>query len=200
MSTIRNAIENVIRGDLAGRLKDAGYRRAARTFFAEFSDHTCVVNVQADKWNQGSSGRFTINLGVYFPELAQLMETLPLSGVYPKEHECNVQERLGSLMHDGRDVWWEIDAGTDVAKLAGEVGNAWAAFGKPWLEQVSTLEGAHAQLLNQYSYYQAAASALLLGRRDEALSLIQKSLERHPRAAKKVGAWGQKHGLLQVAV
>ena len=200
MSHIRDAIENVIRGDLALRLKEAGYKKAARTFFAERADHTRVVNVQSDKWNQGSHGGFTINLGVYLPQVALITEALPLSGLYPKEYECSVQVRLGALMHEGQDVWWKIEAGTDVPKLAAEVGKAWAAFGQPWLERVSTLEGAHAELLSQYAYYHAAATALLLGRRDEARALVERALERLPRAAKKLSEWGQKHGLLQVAV
>ena len=47
-------------------------------------EHTCIVNVQGNKWNQGDEGSFAINLGVYFPVIADLGGGPQALGRFPR--------------------------------------------------------------------------------------------------------------------
>ena len=194
-SEIGRRIDDILRLDLASRLKKAGYRKQARNFHAASPDHIKVVNVQAGRCSDESTGSFTINLGVYFPEVSRLAEAPPFKGK-PKEYDCTVRQRLGPLMHDGKDIWWRIDSSTVCRVLAGKVGTAWNAFGRPWLERVSSLAGAHSELVNRKNYFGAAVISLLLERPSEAGDLVREAARRQPLAADRIHDWGRKHDLL----
>ena len=194
-SEIGKRIDEIITLDLGPRLKVAGYRKRGRTFHAASPDHVKVVNVQASRWNEGNTGSFTVNLGVFFPEVATLSEARPLRGP-PKEYHCTVRQRLGLLMHDGKDIWWRIDSTTVSEVLARKVGTAWSVFARPWLERVSDLSGAHAELVSQKMCFRAAMISLLLRRPSEASELLREAERRRPHAASKIRDWGRRHDLL----
>jgi Domain of unknown function (DUF4304) len=196
MSEIAKQIDRVVQADLAARLKVAGFRKSGRTFFRAQPDHTRVVNVQASLWNQGGEGSFAINLGIYFPAIADLSGGPVATGKYPKEYECTVRERLGALVYGGRDHWWPIAPGADLARLATSVGTAWSVFGRPWLDQMSTLRGAYDLVCSQKLYFLAANFALALGEREAAEQLLRQALTRAPRARARFEDWGHRHGLL----
>jgi hypothetical protein len=196
MSEIAKRIDHVIQTDLAQRLKAAGFRKSGRTFFRTQPDHTRVVNVQANLWNQGQEGSFAINLGIHFPIVTELAGEPAVTGRFPKEYQCNVRERLGALVYGGRDHWWPITAHTDVARLAQTVGTAWSVFGRPWLERTATLQGAFELACSQQLHFLAANLALALRDREAAGQLLQRAMSRLPKGRSRFETWGRRHGLL----
>jgi hypothetical protein len=196
MSEIGRRIDEIVNADLAVRLKHEGFRKNSRTFFRAGADHTAVVNVQASLHNEGDSGTFAINLGVYFPVFAQLGGGPVVQGKYPKEHECSIRDRLGALAFEGQDHWWSVQPGTDSAALGHAIGAAWTAYGRPWVEQVSTLHGAFDRVYEQHLYFPAAIFALALGDRESATTLIRRAIERLPRGRARFESWGTRQGLL----
>lgn len=134
MSGIGQRVDEVIRLDLAARLKTMGFRKRSRTFHLAGGDHVRVVNVQGSRSNAGDAGQFTVNLGVYYPEVNALFGLRADSAASPRECECTIRQRIGTLMPVGQDFWWSVESGTDVSALAREVGEAWELFGAPWLE------------------------------------------------------------------
>ena len=196
MSEIAKLIDDAIRSDLAKRLKADGYRKSGRTFYSADDSRTAVVNVQGSKSNLGDEGTFTINLGVYFPDVAKITNALPITGRFPKEYDCTIRQRLGVLMTDGNDFWWSVNSDTDLDALAKNVGDAWSQHGKPWMDHVSDLDAAHAELLNQQLFFIAAGVSLLRGRRDEALELVRQAESRQPRAARRIQEWARQHELV----
>jgi len=87
VSEIARRIDEVVKADLATRLEAEGYRKSARTFHRTEADHTKVVNVQANLWNQGSEGSFAINLGVSLPAVAGLSGGPVAHGRFPKQDD-----------------------------------------------------------------------------------------------------------------
>jgi hypothetical protein len=197
MSEIGRRIDEVIQLDLAQRLRAAGFRKTARTFFCTQANHTRIVNVQASQWNHGEDGSFTINLGVYYPVVSDLAGRPRVTGKFPKEYECTVRERLGALAHDGRDHWWSVSRTTDFTHLANEVGTAWTVFGSPWLDRASTLPGAIELLRCQKLYFAAANAALALGKREDAEQLLREAMKTKPQAYTRLREWENRHGLLR---
>ena len=195
MSDIAKLIDDVVRRDLARRLKSDGYRKSGRTFYRSAETHTAVVNVQASKHNLGNNGTFTVNLGVYFPDVATITNAPPLTGAFPKECDCTVRQRLGVLM-TGDDYWWSVTIDTDIDTVAKTVAHTWSQHGQPWIERVSDLDAAHNELVSQNMFFVAAAISVLKGRRDEATELVHKAESRQPMAARRIQQWAREHELV----
>lgn len=193
VSEIGKVIDLVISQAVTPIMRSDGYRKTGRTFHLAEPDHIRVVNVQASQWNFGVTGRFTVNLGVYFRPVEALLASRPLPGL-PKEYQCTLRARIGSLMPDDVD-WWEITTSTDIDDLAQTVAAACTTFALPWLVTFSDPTAAQARL-NEMGWHQhAAAFALWAGHHDQAKEFVLRSrLDRadlHERAL----AWGRRHGL-----
>jgi hypothetical protein len=148
---------------LTERLQPAGFRRRSRVLFRDRGEgvHHCVqlIAFQADKWNAGSSGRFTINLGVCFPALLDLQKDLPgleWIGQHVNPYDIafgpgGFEGRLGDALQGERsprwpaalkpreDFWAEIDEKTDLADLSIRIDAAIEDLALPWLAQHAAL-------------------------------------------------------------
>ena len=130
------------------------------------------MNVQSSQWNVGGSASFTINLGVYFPAVAELEGSRLIDR--PAENVCHLQQRIGWLMPEPLDRWWDIDCANDVPALGSAVAETVEAFALPWLEGHSTMSAA-ADADCAWPRYRA----LLLwcsGRRDEAWAYTKEQM------------------------
>ena len=69
----------------------------------------------------------------------------------------------------------------------------------PWLERVSTLQGARDELLRRGPLFWAAHASLLLGERDEAAGILERELvksESNPEYSETIRQWGNANGLI----
>jgi hypothetical protein len=196
MSVISARIDDVIARDLALRLKEDGYRKSGRTFYRAAVDHTRVVNVQGNKWNEGDEGSFAINLDVYFPIVAALGGGPAARGAFPKEYECSIRARLGEGAHEFRDHWWSVRPADDVALVARVVGAAWNDYGRSWFEKAATLSGAYEISCQQLQHFPAAIFALALEERGKAALHLERAIERLPRGRPRFEEWGKRHRLI----
>lgn len=102
-------------------MKAAGFRARTHTFNRVTADGlTQVVQFQMGAFDPPGSppfpgisenlyGRFTVNLGVYVPEVGRYMSgRVPTSFIH--EYHCCVRARLGKLGPENADVWWYADA------------------------------------------------------------------------------------------
>ncbi len=148
---------------LAEALKPAGFGRRSRVLFRERGkgSHRCVqlIGFQADKWNEGNRGKFTINLGVCCPALLDMQKDLPgLEWIGQQVNPYDIafgpggfEGRLGDALEGEQsptwpealkpreDFWAEIDAKTDLVDLSARINSAVRDLALPWLEQRSVL-------------------------------------------------------------
>ena len=104
---------------LAPELKARGFRVRGRTFNRQSTDGLIqVVNIQMGSFDPPGTtyrlglrenlyGRFTVNLGVYVPEVA----TIHGGGAakdWVREYNCCIRARLGELGAEEADLWWSI--------------------------------------------------------------------------------------------
>ena len=100
-------------------LKDKGYRVRGRTFNRSTSDGLVqVVSFQMGNFDPPGTtyipglrdnlyGRFTVNLGVYVPEVAKYLH-VDKDRSFVKEYFCCVRARLGPLEPGQKDLWWSV--------------------------------------------------------------------------------------------
>lgn len=108
-----------LQANLRPFLKEHGFRMQARTANRVTSDGlTHVINFQMGRFDPpGTSyipwfrrnlyGKFTVNIGVYVPEVAILRYGAKERSFAP-EVECCVRMRLGHLGGELADRWWDL--------------------------------------------------------------------------------------------
>jgi len=196
MSNIANKIDAIIKESLAPLLKNNGFKKKARSFYREFDNRIELINVQASKWNQGSEGQFTVNVGVYYPEVSEITDALPVKGM-PKEYDCTVRERIGLLTPGKKDKWWKIDSSSNDSTVSENVAKLVDELCFPWLEKMSDLDTVKSHLAKNNRAFVAAGIALFLGKNEEAFAFIEQALQQQPLAKSKIITWGKKHGLVR---
>jgi hypothetical protein len=194
MTTIAKRIDEVIQLGLARELQAEGYRKKGRFFREASLEGIRVIQVQASRDNHGGTGKFTINIGVYFAEIRALLSGRP-HVPEPTDQDVAVGVRVPYLIH-GQDRWWSISDNTDLAVLATEVARAHVSLARPWLAQRSTLEG----FLEapDRGFLHRAAAAMALGDRDRARTLLSKELpdpDVHPEIHQHVSSYFERWGL-----
>jgi hypothetical protein len=79
-------------------------------------------------------GLFTINLGIYVPEVHQFyMSGKELRWV--QEYNCCIRARLGNLIGEGKEVWWHARADE---KVTSHLSQSLEASGFKFLEEFGT--------------------------------------------------------------
>ena len=193
MSEIGNAIDAVIRGGLAPLMKREGFKKSGRNFLKVDSELVAVLNVQASTSNLGATGKFTINLGRYFPSVARAVGDPDLQG-RPKEYDCHLRQRIGFLLPKKLDHWWEIGPETHIEQLAVDVTRVVEGVGLPWLRRVHDLHSLKTEL-EGFPSIKLASVLLLLGERAQAESCLEELVRASPMAQACATAWAKRHGL-----
>ncbi len=196
MSDIAKRIDTIIKEGLASLLKKNGFKKKARNFYREFENRIELINVQASKWNEGNEGQFTVNVGVYYPEISKITSELPVKGM-PKEYDCTVRERIGLLAPENKDKWWKIDSSSNDSEVSDNVAKLVEELCFPWLDQMSDLEVVKKYIAKNNRAFVAAGIALFLDNREEASAFIEQALKQQPLAKSKINTWSKKHGLVQ---
>lgn len=115
-------------------LKEAGYRKLARSFNVARGGLFKVVQFQASMWNTPDSARFTINLMIVLPYFHEKWtgQTFPKN---PASAAPVLSQRIGHLIPENRDYWWEVTPETNVERVASHVKDALSDQGLPFLDR-----------------------------------------------------------------
>lgn len=115
--TENGEIAKSIGAALAVPLKAAGFRKRANSFNRRARDGLVhVVSLQLGPYERFGApaapehtldlwGRFTVNLGVYVPEMGRMGAP---RGNWVNEYNCQLRWRLGRLMPDRLEQWWDL--------------------------------------------------------------------------------------------
>lgn len=120
-------------------LKADGFTRRGNHLFRDLGGTIQAFNFQSSRWGSRDSGSFTVNLVVtsewlYTCWIGRCLPANPATALFP------IQMRIGSLMPEQRDWWWEVSETTNLENLATEVANVLVNVGLPFLERFGTPE------------------------------------------------------------
>ena len=141
---ILNDLQSAVHKEL---LKINGFKKSGRTFNRISSDGIIeVINFQSGRHEFGNEipglrenlyGNFTINIGICIPEYYE--HRFDKTKKFYQEYDCSIRTRIGSLIKDGEDVWWELRQSyleeqiDRIIQLLNDVG-------LKWLEQLNSRE------------------------------------------------------------
>jgi hypothetical protein len=118
---------------VAGVLGPVGFRKSGPRFSRPLEDVVHLVSVQSSIRNSASCLRVTINLGVWIPELED-------PGTKPDVWSAHWRERLGFLMPEPSDRWWEARSEIEAAAAGSEIGHALTTFAFPAFDDLRTAD------------------------------------------------------------
>lgn len=117
------------------------FKKRGNHFFKRNGKIGYCANIQNDKWNSAEKIRFTINLGIFTENFWLEHYDFNHKGFvssFPKEYECAIRERIGSLLPTPEDRWYCITSGTDVIKLWSDVERDLTDYAIPFLFKYNT--------------------------------------------------------------
>jgi hypothetical protein len=130
------------------KLKPLGFLKYGRTFNRRLDNGVIqVINFQSGQYPIGDNyvipgirenyyGKFFVNLGVCVESLYRLQNSTEEKKYY-KEYECQIRERLGTLLN-GTDYWWT--ASENNGDPAREIISGLESIGFKWFAGVETID------------------------------------------------------------
>ena len=116
------------------RLKPLGFSKRGTVFRIMGPDMCGLIEFQRSMGNTREQLRFTVNLGVVCGELLELQSrSLELSKA--RVIDAQIELRIGQLLPDRDDKWWEITADTDPDVLSMEVTDMIVNLAVPYVRQ-----------------------------------------------------------------
>jgi len=117
-SEITEAMDDV-QASVRPFLRELGWRSRKRAFNRITQDGlTQVIEFQVGRFDPPGThyvgfrrnfyGKFTVNVGVYVPEVNQCIGFRKDERLFVHEGDCCIRQRLGPLGPEEQDVWWEL--------------------------------------------------------------------------------------------
>ena len=116
---------------VASALVPLGFRRKGLVFTRQLGEVTHLLSLQSSTSSTASLLKLTVNLGVWVSSLAE-------PGSKPNLWSAHWRERLGFLMPQRIDYWWEISSDQDAERATREIVEAVQTHAVPQFEQLAT--------------------------------------------------------------
>ncbi|MQB10734.1 MULTISPECIES: DUF4304 domain-containing protein [Agrobacterium] len=130
LNPIPDIFKHVI-GSSAGKVVNSGFVKRRNSLRKRMDDNVAIIEFQKSRSNTSERLLFTVNLAVVYGELQEgscshLEKTTSTDG--------HLRLRIGRLLPEPHDKWWEITGATDPIALANEVSGLIADKAAPYLE------------------------------------------------------------------
>jgi hypothetical protein len=101
-------------------LKDQGFAKKGDTFCLFKYNNWGLINFQKSKNNSAETISFTINMGVSSTTLRRTIGDGDLTAK-PDIEDCHWGKRIGFLLPQKQDYWWQVDNNTSPIHLIDEI-------------------------------------------------------------------------------
>jgi hypothetical protein len=140
--SLRSELGIMLESFLTPALHEQGFQGSRGAYVARLRDLSWLVEVQLSKYPSPTELQFTMNCGVYVPEVFLVYFDQQEPKPVATEH-CCLHTRVGLLQPESRDRWWELTAGEasddTKSRLGDDVLDAVADFGLPFLQRFPSL-------------------------------------------------------------
>ncbi|MFI1770305.1 DUF4304 domain-containing protein [Thalassobellus citreus] len=119
--------------------KENGFRIPALNFYKDCGEFRKIVQIQKSQFNSKTDLKFTMNIGI-FDKL--INEKISRFGIIktPKPHDCALAKRIGKLLPEKLDKWYEINSKTSLEKLQLELESDLNNYLFPYLNKFEIIE------------------------------------------------------------
>jgi hypothetical protein len=107
-SQYKKRIDKIINNSLTPLLKINGFRKSGSVFISQSKTVYWLVDIQKSRWNDKQEANFTLNCGIYIPEVVSGGYTIRKVPIRPSLMDCCLSVRIGILNTPPNDKWWNI--------------------------------------------------------------------------------------------
>jgi len=132
--------------------KENGFRTPAMNFYKDCGEFRKIVQIQKSQFNSITDLKFTINIGV-FDKLVNEKMSINDKIKTPKPYDCALEKRIGRLLPDELDKWYEINFNSSLEKLQSEIESDLNNFLFPYLNKFETIENVISEYKNEKDPY-----------------------------------------------
>jgi len=125
--------KNLILQAVTDVLRPMGFHKSGSRFHRGLNDVIHLVTVQSSVSSTAHLLRITVNLGIWLPALAD-------EGDKPNVWSAHWRERIGFLMPERADRWWEASSESEATAAALEICWAMRTFALTTLDTLSTAD------------------------------------------------------------
>ena len=118
-------------------IRPAGFKGSGRRFHRAQGPLISALCFQGSRWNSGDRVSFTLNVRVVLPlfHRAWSQRAMPKD---PASAVAVVDARIGLLMPEERDLWWETARSSPPHPLVHDVASAVEVYALPFLDSISS--------------------------------------------------------------
>ncbi len=123
-------------------LKDRGFKKTRESYIRERGQLSWYLGFQRSRWDTSEKLEFTMNCGVFVPEVVARYVNRPQKQSVSLT-DCCLYVRIGMLADAKTDLWWSFlqsDEETGDQTIAIEIQDAIQNLAMPFLEQFDTRE------------------------------------------------------------
>ena|SRR5688572_13922749 len=99
-------------------------------------------------WGTREQSRFTVQLGVFWHRVEEILDNPPAGKMPPPEHRCSFRIDLGHILSRPPKQRWSVTRSSDFNKIGRDVLNDLLTHGLPWLDYRSDMN--HVLDLNRF--------------------------------------------------
>lgn len=177
---IEKLFDNLVSKIIWTHFKSLEYKKAGNNFryYEKNREFGKIVNFQKSSFYSKDHISFTVNIGLYLADFERY-HTGKNSAEKFSESICAVRQRIGKLIN-GYDIWYELDAETDIVQLQERLEQIFLRKVIPYLNKIKTREDVIDQLLIEGSdYYIARVKTLYYnGHKERALNILEQEYRR----------------------
>jgi Domain of unknown function (DUF4304) len=138
--TAQETFRAMMKTQVAPRLRAVGFRGSGQHFELRSPDHWAMVGFQKSQFSDARSVRFTVNVMVVSRAVWDARRRI--HPWLPPKPTANTgwgdfvwQHRLGELLPDGEDQWWDVEAGMATERLADSIVEAITTYALPPMKE-----------------------------------------------------------------
>ena len=143
--------DNLLSKVIYPHFKAIGYKKAGNNFRYYDNDNEFgkIVNFRKSSFYSKDHIHFVVNVGLYLYDFDPcLTRKEKKSAEKFIEPDCAVRNRIGKLMNN-RDVWYELNAGTNMEELQNRIEQHCLNYVIPYLNKVKTRDDIIDQLITE---------------------------------------------------
>jgi hypothetical protein len=139
-------LSTFIKENITPALVAAGFKAQGKIYRRINADVIQLIEIENGKHNDAKRARFTIEVGVCFPNLLKTLATLEQFADYQALHanptitQCVVRRRLGEFLDTPQDTWWTVSAVTNTLPAPETIMEPLLARAMPWLDSMLSLD------------------------------------------------------------
>src|SRR5581483_11957031 len=186
---IHERVEEIVKLDLAARMKKANFRKRKLGFWREAATKSAsaakaiqAIDIQVGGNPNGTEGIVTLKFGVFFPDLMAILTPWQKKAPSPvTANDGHVKMSVGALgPWQNAEHSWPVNAETKDAELAKELADAVEAHGVPYLEAALDLGKIATGEVRGADPYVVALSLQRMGKKDAAKAKVDEILAANP--------------------